>query len=216
MADDKPKASGIDPDMFEKLGLFYLGRVKAGSTAEKDRPLLLYDSRDLLTHAVCVGMTGSGKTGLGIAVLEEAALDGIPALIIDPKGDLGNLMLNFPELDAESFLPWINPDDAARSGLNQTEFAQQEADKWRQGLARWGQDGERVRRLRDAADCAIFTPGSDAGLPVSVLGSFAAPRLGDGDSREDRRDRIATLVSGLLDLIGLEADPVQSREHVFL
>src|SRR5688572_19830591 len=120
-------------------------------------------------------MTGSGKTGLCLAILEEAAIDGIPAIVIDPKGDLANLLLTFPDLRPEDFAPWINEDDARRKGLDPATYAAQQAELWRKGLASWGQDGERIRRLRGAADFAIYTPGSTAGLPVSILRSFAAP-----------------------------------------
>ncbi len=124
----------------------------------------MYDSRDLTTHAVCIGMTRSGKTGLCISLLEEAAIDGIPAIIIDPKGDIANLLLCFPDLAAADFLPWINPDDARRKGLSPDAFAAEQAAAWRAGLASWGQDGARIRMLRDAADITIYTPGSDAGI----------------------------------------------------
>ena len=133
-------------EAYEKLGAFYLGRPwdpKSGDTAPTP---LLYDSRDLVTHAVCVGMTGSGKTGLCITLLEEAAIDGVPALIIDVKGDLGNLLLTFPELEAGDFRPWIDEDAARREGVDAETFAQQQADLWRKGLGKWDQDGERITR----------------------------------------------------------------------
>src|SRR5215213_5427617 len=131
---------------FEKLGAFYLGRLKTNDD------LLLYDSKDLVTHAVCVGMTGSGKTGLCISLLEEAAIDGIPAIIIDPKGDLSNLLLTFPNLAPQDFAPWVNEGDAERQNLSADEFAAQQAETWKSGLAKWGEDGARIGRLRDAAD----------------------------------------------------------------
>src|SRR5262249_21226766 len=137
--------------------------------------LLLYESRDLVTHGLVVGMTGSGKTGLCLDLIEEAAIDGIPALVIDPKGDLGNLLLTFPDLRPDDFTPWINPDDAQRAGLSPEEFAYKQAKLWSDGLAAWGQDGDRVRRLKAAAEFAIYTPGSKAGRPLSVLKSFQAP-----------------------------------------
>ncbi|HVO84720.1 MAG TPA: DUF87 domain-containing protein, partial [Syntrophobacteria bacterium] len=140
---------------FEKLGVFYLGRPYDLKTKKPREGLILYDSKDLVTHAVCVGMTGSGKTGLCIALLEEAAIDGIPAVVIDPKGDLGNLLLTFPELRAEDFAPWINEDEARTKGLSPQEYARQQADLWRKGLAAWGQDGGRIQRLREAAEFAI-------------------------------------------------------------
>src|SRR3954462_2695019 len=131
-------------DDFEKLGAFYLGRPYDLSTKQPKPGLVLYDSKDLVTHAVCVGMTGSGKTGLCLALLEEAAIDGIPAIVIDPKGDLANLLLTFPILAPEDFRPWINPDDAARKGLSPDDFAKQQAEMWKKGLADWGQDGARI------------------------------------------------------------------------
>src|SRR6188768_3186873 len=130
------------PD-YEKLGVFYLGKTKPEGAP------LLYDSSDLVTHAVCVGMTGSGKTGLCVGLLEEAAIDGVPAIVIDPKGDLSNLLLTFPRLAPEDFRPWINEQDAARKGQSPDEFAAAQAGLWKKGLAEWGQDGERIARLRE-------------------------------------------------------------------
>src|SRR5262249_19206515 len=136
---------------------------------------VLYDSRDLVTHAVCVGMTGSGKTGLCLSLIEEAAIDGVPVIAIDPKGDLGNLLLTFPSLNASDFRPWIDEDEARRGGLSADAFAAQQAQLWQKGLADWGEDGARIERLRKSADFSIYTPGSRAGLPVSLLQSFTAP-----------------------------------------
>jgi hypothetical protein len=195
---------------YEKLGAFFLGKRK--DTGD----LLLYDSKDLVTHAVCVGMTGSGKTGLCISLLEEAAIDGIPALVIDPKGDLANLLLAFPDLRAEDFAPWVNPDEARTKGMEPEVFAAAEAMKWKRGLESWQQSGDRIRRMKDAADFAIYTPGSDAGIPVSIVKSFAAPDEATLNDREAFRDRIAATATSLLSLAGIEADPVQSREHILL
>src|SRR6476660_4206053 len=141
---------------YEKLGAFYLGAAYDVERKQRKDKLLLYDSKDLVTHAVCVGMTGSGKTGLCIGLLEEAAIDGIPAIVIDPKGDLSNLLLTFTALQPADFRPWINEDDARNQGLAPDAFASQEAARWRQGLAEWGQDGARIQKLRDAADTAIY------------------------------------------------------------
>src|SRR5436190_3587858 len=160
---------------FEKLGLFYLGRDYAVAAARALDTHLLYDSRDLVTHAVCVGMTGSGKAGLCLALVEEAAIDGVPVIAIDPKGDLGNLLLTFPKLAPEDFRPWIDEDEARRAGVSPDAFAGQQAETWRKGLAEWGEDGPRIERLRKAAEFSIYTPGSRAGVPVSVLQSFTAP-----------------------------------------
>lgn len=201
---------------FEKLGVFYLGKAYDLAASKLRDDLILYDSKDLVTHAVCIGMTGSGKTGLCLSLLEEALIDGIPALIVDPKGDLTNLALTFPELRPQDFAPWVNEEDARRKGISADDMAAQQADVWRRGLADWGQDGERVRRLRDAAEIAIYTPGSNAGAPLAVLKSFAAPAtalLADADLLGDR---ISATVTSLLALLGVDADPLRSREHILL
>lgn len=200
---------------FEQLGVFYLGReVDPNSMEESDRPLL-YDSSDLTTHAVIVGMTGSGKTGLGVGLIEEAAIDGIPVLAIDPKGDLGNLALTFPELRPEEFEPWVDPGEAERAGASVAEYAAQQAALWRGGLQEWGQGPERIRRFREAAEVAIYTPGSSAGRPISVLRSFAAPPHAVMQDADLLTERLGTTVTGLLTLLGVNADPL-SREHVLL
>jgi Helicase HerA, central domain len=201
-------------DGIEGLGVFYVGRPYDLATQTSQDVPLLYDSKDLVTHAVCVGMTGSGKTGLCLAMIEEAVLDGIPAVIVDPKGDLANLLLTFPQLRPEDFRPWIDEAEAQQAGVTPDEFAAQTAARWATGLADWGQDGARIGRLKDAADFAIYTPGSDAGLPVSVLGSLAPPP-GRPDA-ETMRDSVATTVSGILGLLGIDADPIKSREHILI
>jgi hypothetical protein len=201
---------------FEKLGVFYLGKRYDLDKGQMVDELLLYDSRDLVTHALCVGMTGSGKTGLGISLLEEAAIDGIPAIIIDPKGDMSNLLLTFPDLRPADFQPWVNPDDARKKGLSIEVYAEQQAAFWKQGLESWGESGERIRKLRQAAEFGVYTPASSAGLPVSILSSFAVPPQAILDDGEMLQDRIATTVSSLLGLMGIEADPIKSREHILL
>jgi hypothetical protein len=201
---------------FERLGAFYLGRRFDAQNETISADPVLYDSKDLTTHALCVGMTGSGKTGLCVSLLEEAAIDGIPAIVIDPKGDLGNLLLNFPSLKPSDFRPWIDPGQAARKGMSADEYAAAVADMWRNGLAEWGQDGARLRRLRDAADFTIYTPGSTAGVQLSLLGSFAAPGEILIDDADAFRERVSATASGLLALVGIEADPVTSREHILL
>ena len=198
---------------YEKLGAFYLG---AESGREPLEAPVLYDARDLTTHAVCIGMTGSGKTGLCLDLLEEAAMDRVPALIIDPKGDMTNLLLTFPELRPEDFAPWVNPDDARRKDQTPADFAAAQAELWKNGLGKWGQTGERIATLRETTDIAVYTPGSDAGIPVSVMSSFRAPSADWDEDAEYLRERIAGTVSGILGLIGVDADPVQSREHILL
>jgi hypothetical protein len=200
----------------EKLGFFYLGRLFDPERGEPTAEPLLYESKDLTTHAVIVGMTGSGKTGLGVGLLEEAAIDGIPAIAIDPKGDLGNLLLGFPGLAPGDFRPWVDPAEAAREGLDPDALAARTAERWSKGLAEWGQDGARVARYRDAVEAALYTPGSEAGRPLRALRSLTAPPaalLGDPDGL---RDRVEAAVASLLALVGVEGDPLQSREHVLL
>jgi hypothetical protein len=198
---------------FETLGVLYLGRRYDADARRATDELVLYDSKDLVTHALCVGMTGSGKTGLGIAVIEEAAIDGVPVIVIDPKGDLTNLALTFPQLRADDFAPWVNEDDARRAGMDRTAFAARQAEQWKSGLAEWGEDGARIQRLREAADISIYTPGSRAGRPVSVLTSFQRPSV---DDPELTRERAQTTVSSLLALAGIDAEPLKSREHILL
>jgi hypothetical protein len=204
------------PAEYEKLGQFYLGRGYNLETKKADGDLVLYDSKDLVTHGVVLGMTGSGKTGLCLALLEEAAMDNIPAIVIDPKGDISNLLLAFPELDGKSFRPWINEDDAAKKGITPDEHAEKTAAIWKTGLADWGQPPERVRQFRDKVDINIFTPGSKAGIPVSILSSLEAPPFEIMDDGELLGERIESTVSSLLSLVGENADPIQSPEAVLL
>jgi hypothetical protein len=197
---------------FEKLGFFYLGRRHdLGSGVTSQEPIL-YDSRDLVTHGVCVGMTGSGKTGLCVSIIEEAAIDGIPVMAIDPKGDLGNLLLTFPRLAPEDFRPWIDENEARRAGISPDDYAARQAETWSAGLAEWGQDPTRVERLRAAADFAIYTPGSRAGLPVSILQSFAAPREALRSDSEALAERASGTATSLLDLAGANS-ALRGREH---
>jgi hypothetical protein len=210
-----PDPSSPSSATFEKLGLFYLGKrhdLAAGRTADD---LVLYDSRDLVTHAVCVGMTGSGKTGLCLDIIEEAAIDGVPVIAIDPKGDLGNLLLTFPGLSAAEFRPWVDADEARRAGLTVDDFAARQAETWKAGLAGWGQDGARIERLRQAAQFTIFTPGSRAGRPVSILSSFAAPPAADREDGELVAERASGTATSALVLAGVDAPP-RSREHTLV
>lgn len=201
---------------FEQLGVFYLGREYDPQAGRATGDLVLYDAKDLTTHAVCVGMTGSGKTGLCLAILEEAAIDGVPAIAIDPKGDIANLLLTFPNLLPSDFEPWVDPAEAARKGLSVPDCARQTADTWRKGLADSGQDASRIARMREAVDLAVYTPGHSAGRPLAILRSFDAPSEAIRADAGALRDRILGAVSGLLGLLGIEADPVQSREHILL
>lgn len=201
---------------FEKLGVFYLGKILDSNTGKPTDELLLYDSKDLTTHAVCLGMTGSGKTGLGITILEEAAIDKIPAIIIDPKGDLGNLLLTFPHLSPEEFLPWVDPAEAQRKGEQPDAYAAEVAKTWKDGLAKWGEDEKRIQRLRNSVDMIIYTPANNAGVPISIMSSFAAPTKEQMQDTGAIRDRIVSVTSSLLGLLGIEADPIKSKEHILI
>ncbi len=201
---------------FEKLGAFYLGKRFDTDAETLTEDLVLYDSKDLTTHAVIIGMTGSGKTGLGIGILEEAALDHIPVIAIDPKGDMGNLLLTFPQLKAENFKPWINTRTATDKGQTADEFAAGQAALWKKGLGEWGQTGKRISTLRSNVEMAIFTPGSNSGMPVSVLQSFTAPDQALIDDIDLYRERVQSTATGILTLLDIDADPVASREHILI
>jgi len=196
---------------------FYLGRLFDPKKGEVTTENLLYDPDDLTTHAVCVGMTGSGKTGLCIDLLEEAALQGIPALMIDPKGDITNALLHFPELRAEDFVPWVNPDQARRDDKTIEQAGADAAALWTKGLAKWDIGPDRIQALKDSAHFAIYTPGSEAGIPVNILASLKAPGIPWDENREMLVEKISGIVMGLLGLVGLtDLDPVRSKEHILI
>jgi hypothetical protein len=203
--------------MPEKRKDFYIGKTYDLETKTTQDEQVFYDPDDLTTHAVITGMTGSGKTGLGVIMLEEAALKGIPAIVVDPKGDLTNLLLHFPDLLPEDFQPWVDQDAARREGISVEEAAEKAASLWKNGLASSGLGKPDLEALRDAVEYAIYTPGSDSGLPVSILASFSAPDIPWEGNREILREKIASTVIALLGLIGMRnIDPVQSKEHILL
>ncbi|GJM41178.1 MAG: hypothetical protein DHS20C20_14600 [Ardenticatenaceae bacterium] len=203
--------------MLDTDGKFYLGRVVDAKTNEKTDTPLLYDPDDLVTHAVVVGMTGSGKTGLCLDLLEEAALNNVPALMIDPKGDITNALMHFPDLAPADFQPWINANEARREGKTVEQAAEETAALWRNGLAGWDIQPDRLQKLKESAQFSIYTPGSDAGLPVSILASLKAPDIAWNDNRELLREKISGTVTALLGLVGLrDIDPVRAKEHILL
>jgi len=202
--------------LYEKLGLFYLGKEIDPDTLEMTDNLLLYKRKYFTTHGVIIGMTGSGKTGLGIGIIEEAAIDGIPSIVIDPKGDMGNLLLAFPDLRPEDFEKWVDPDEAQSKGMDIKTYAEKIAKTWKDGIESFYQDRERIKRYRESADFTIYTPGSSAGIPLSVLDNFDAP---SGDILEDPdtfSSIVNSTVSGLLALVGIKGDPITSKEHLLL
>jgi hypothetical protein len=200
---------------YEKLGVFYLGKSFDTGSGQLQKDLILYDSKDLTTHAVIIGMTGSGKTGLAIGLLEEALIDNVPVIAIDPKGDLPNLLLTFPNLAAEDFLPWVDPQEAARASMETQQFAARQAELWRKGLADWDQGPERIARLRAAAEFAVYTPGSRAGRAVNVLGSFDPPAAAVREDRDLLRELVQSTATSLLSLAGVETDTT-GREHALV
>ncbi|NND64440.1 MAG: DUF853 family protein, partial [Gammaproteobacteria bacterium] len=201
---------------YEKMGAFYLGKTVDVEQDKVTDELVLYDAKDLTTHGVIIGMTGSGKTGLGVGLIEEAALDKVPVIAIDPKGDLGNLLLTFPEFKGEQFEPWVNARQAEDKGQSVADYASEQAQFWQKGLDSWGQDGERVQRLKDSAEFTIYTPGSDAGVPISVLNSFAAPSDAVRNDADAYREHLQSTTTGVLTLLGIDADPLTSREHILI
>jgi hypothetical protein len=202
--------------VLDQLGTFYLGRRFDAATGTTTSEAILYDSRDLVTHAVIVGMTGSGKTGFAMTLLEEAAMDKVPAIVIDPKGDMGNLLLQFPELRASDFLPWLDEAEAARNSKTLDQYAASQSELWRNGLKEWQQDGERIRRLQAAAEFSIYTPGGLRGRPLSLLRRLAAPAGIDASDVEALSDAGGAAASAILALAGIEAEPGRSREHILL
>ncbi len=201
---------------FDKPGSFYLGKLVDPLTEKSQDKLLLYDSKNFTTHAVCVGMTGSGKTGLGITIIEEAALDKIPSLIIDPKGDLTNLLLTFPGLSEKEFLPWVDNAEAEKNEMPLDQYAESIAKSWKDGLEAWGESSKRIQKLRDNVEMTIYTPASNAGVPLSILSSFAAPSKELLLDKDAVRGKILSTASSLLGLLGIEANPIKSREHILI
>ena len=184
-------------------GHLYLGEQIDEKTRKRAGEAVLLDSADLTTHGVIVGMTGSGKTGLGVVMLEEALLQGIPTVILDPKGDLGNLLLTFPELRPEDFAPWVEEGDPAEV-----------AESWRKGLEGWGVESARIQALRDAAEYTIYTPGSTSGVPLNIVGGLRRPA--EGSDAETVADEVEGFVSGLLNMVGIDSDPLSGKEHILL
>ena len=205
-----------DQYSYEKLGLLYLGKeLDFDTRAPSDVPFL-YKNKNLTTHGVIIGMTGSGKTGLGIGLIEEAIMDNVPSIVIDPKGDMGNLLLTFPESKPEDFAPWVDPAEAARKEMSVDEFAAATAQNWKEGLASWGQGSKRIESLRSKTTMTIYTPGSSAGMPVSVLSGFMAPDESVLSDTDTLNSLVNATTTSLLALVDIKGDPLQSKEHILL
>ncbi|MGI6258015.1 MAG: helicase HerA domain-containing protein, partial [Anaerovoracaceae bacterium] len=201
---------------FEKLGQFYLGKTVDPEDGKKTQGYFMYEAKDLTTHALCVGMTGSGKTGLCIDLLEEAAIDGIPAIVVDPKGDLGNLLLRFPDFEPASFLPYISEEEAAQKGVSKEALAAETAQSWKEGVAAWDQGRDRYDLLSKGADFALYTPGSQGGRPLSILEVFDAPPTEILEDPDLLSDYVAGSAGILLNLLGIETDPINSKDHILI
>ncbi len=196
---------------------FYLGRLFDSKLGKVGTDPYLYDPADLTTHAVITGMTGSGKTGFCVSLMEEAALKGIPAISVDPKGDLTNLVLHFPDLLPADFKPWVDPDAARREGKTVDVLAEETAANWAKGLSDYGLGKEQLEKLKSSVDFTIYTPGSTSGVPVNILASFQSPEIPWSGNEEILREKIASIVTALLGLVGLaDIDPLKSREHILL
>jgi len=201
---------------YEKLGLFYLGRELPIGDQESTGLPLLYKSRNLTTHGVIIGMTGSGKTGLGIGLIEEAIMDDVPSIIIDPKGDMANLLLTFPDLAPEDFQPWIDPAEASRKNLSVEQMAEKTAADWKEGLESWGQGRRRIETLKSKAPVTVYTPGSSAGVGVSIVAGFSAPAAEVLEDQDSLNALVGSTATSLLSLVNIKGDPLTSREHILV
>lgn len=195
----------------DQLNTFYLGKTYQGEHTQTQGEYVLFPHKQLTTHAFCVGMTGSGKTGLCLTLLEEAALDGIPAILVDPKGDLANLLLQFPQLEAKDFLPWLREDQTQNFS-----YAEETAKTWREGLSTWGIFADRIEALTDKVSFELYTPGSTVAKPLSIASLFELPPLEVLQNPELLQERVSGSVLALLNILGVQGDPFQSKEFVFL
>jgi hypothetical protein len=200
--------------MYEKVGLFYLGKDIDKNTLKPTEALTLLKNKNFTTHAAIIGMTGSGKTGLGVGIIEEAAMDNIPSIVIDPKGDMGDLCLTDPSFSAALFEPWVK-DEAVAKGVEPTSYAKEVAETWKKGLEEWGQTASRVEDFAKVRK-TIYTPGSSAGVSINIMASLEVPPEEIMDDSDTLASFLKSTVSSLLSLIGIEADPIDSKEYILL
>ena len=201
-------------ETYEKLGLFYLGKDIDKKSMDATEALTLLKNKNFTTHAAIIGMTGSGKTGLGVGIMEEAAIDNIPSIIIDPKGDMGNLCLSDPTFSSKSFQPWVQ-DEANAKNEEPAAYAKKMAGVWKKGIESWGQDSARVENFHKV-DKTIYTPGSSAGVAINVMSSLDAPPEEVMYDSDTFSSYLKSTVSSLLSFIGIEGDPLESKEYILL
>ncbi len=199
---------------YEKLGLFYLGKDVDKNTMDASDALTLLKNKNFTTHAAIIGMTGSGKTGLGVGIIEEAAIDNIPSILIDPKGDMGNLCLVDSDFSKEAFEPWVR-DEAKSKDIDSLEYAQKISNMWKEGIESWGQNSERVRKLQ-AIKKTIYTPGSSAGVAINIMSSLETPPSEVMEDSDTFSSYLKSTTTSLLSLIGVTADPLDSKEYILL
>ena len=199
---------------YEKLGLFYLGKDVDKSTMEATEALTLLKNKNFTTHATIIGMTGSGKTGLGVGIIEEAAIDNIPSIIIDPKGDMGNLCLVDATFSAKNFEPWVQ-DEAKAKDIDPLDYAEKTSTIWKEGIHSWGQDSQRVAKLQAVAK-TIYTPGSSAGVAINIMSSLETPPAEVMQDSDTFASYLKSTTTSLLSLIGINADPLDSKEYILL
>jgi len=204
----------MNKSIYEKVGLFYLGRDVDKETLKATEALTLLKNKNFTTHAAIIGMTGSGKTGLGIGIIEEAAMDNIPSIVIDPKGDMGDLCLTDPSFSAARFEPWVR-DEANARGVDPQAYAEEVAASWKKGLEAWGQDAARVEQFAKVPK-TIYTPGSSAGVSINIMASLEVPPEEVMQDSDTLSSYLKSTVSSLLSLIGIEADPIDSKEYILL
>jgi hypothetical protein len=170
----------------------------------------------LLTHGVIVGMTGSGKTGLLMVLIEEALRSEVPVIMIDIKGDLPNLMLTFPNMSAEEFEPWIDDTGNRTPGHARSQAAESVARTWAQKLADWQLGPSDVADFRARVAPRLFTPGMLAGEPLHVLSGLEQPSSLWQTDVPAARESLSASISLLLRLVGRDPDATRSRDHVVL